>query len=124
MGVTRRTRLAPRVLSGNGTCDHLMLSAVTFVQENDRRVVSSRDGDRAIPGPRHELAHSTIDARLRHEPRSEWALDRDLSPPLFAARDTVFRRASENGIRASSSRSNCYEDSAGRRWIIAFARGG
>jgi len=67
---------------GDDSCDHQVLSAA-FVPENVRRALSSPDWDHAIPVPRYQLAHSTIDAPPRHEPGREWPLEKRPLPTVL-----------------------------------------
>jgi len=63
-------------VGGDDTCDHLVLGAVAVLREHVRRAESSPDVDHAMPVPRYQLVHSTIDVSPRHEPGRECSLDK------------------------------------------------
>jgi hypothetical protein len=68
-------------VAGDGSCDHVVLSAAAVFPDNVRRAVSAPDADYAILVPRYQLALSTTDTRPRPEPGREWRLE---NRPLLA----------------------------------------
>jgi hypothetical protein len=64
-------------VAGDDTCDNCdnAVGAAQFLREDLRRNVSAPDVDHAVLVPRHQLAHSTIDARPGQEPGREGSLE-------------------------------------------------
>ena len=56
-------------------CDNAGLGAMQFFREDVWRGVSALDAVHAILVPRHQFAHSTIDARPGQDPGREWSLE-------------------------------------------------
>ena len=74
-GGCHHDRATAPIISGDDSCDTVLLSA-TLLREGERRGVPSLDGGHAIPVFLSEVARSATDARRGHEPGREWSLDR------------------------------------------------
>ena len=72
-------------VAGDDTCDSCdnAVGAAQFLREDLRRNVSAPDVDPAVLIPRHQLAHSTIDARPGQEPGREWSLEERPLPTIL-----------------------------------------
>ena len=74
-GGCHHDRATAPIISGDDSCDTVLLSA-TLLREGERRGVPSLDGGHAIPVFLSEVARSATDARRGHQPGREWSLDR------------------------------------------------
>jgi hypothetical protein len=82
LGACHRDQATAPIISGDDSCDTVVISA-TLLREGERRGVPSPDGDHAIPVFRSDVARSATDARLGHEPGREWSLDRRPLPTIL-----------------------------------------
>ena len=70
-------------VAGNECCDNMVVSAAAVVREDVRRDGSSPGTSYAIPVPRYQFTHPTINTRPGQEPGREWSLrHRPLSSAL------------------------------------------
>jgi hypothetical protein len=69
-------------VAGDESCNNVVLVAAAVLREDVRRGVSSPGGEHAIPVPRCQLAPSTINVWLGHEPGRDSSLEKQ---PLVTA---------------------------------------
>jgi hypothetical protein len=74
-GCHRNISIVTPSVADDDSCDNSAVSATAVLRESVRRDVSSPDAPQAIPVPRYQISHVTLNTRLGREPWREPSLD-------------------------------------------------